>query len=604
MMLYKIIARKEREHAELFDKIEKGGIDSFKNASFEDRMYFIKLKNDLAHLHFIAAMLAKKYNCKISQGSHIRNVLAYNPYLMPDLVRNLEHRHSLLPELDTNQIIEAVISTSAYVGGELLSIPSSILFLYGGMLIPFFYEHTIERGVHTAYVLTECLKDIPDILSVDEYLSRSMAHLHDGNHYLAIRYILEADVRSQVELPVCMHIFNHCINYLLDGDEANEKRKIYFLEHHDMISHMASQGTTKDTIENNLNRIRAKVLESKEITEQKARLLDRNRFKHIWDASLDKWDYKPSYSGGPGLKSEYSYFRNSFTEKICGLLGRECENYHITIPEIVRNLRNKWPYYSSENDRQLTSTIPVIELIAYMTQITRVPPIYLKMAITSNAFTGNHSDAEEYLYSLLTPQEGTELITSVAAARYSKESFLLKKENGYVELLALLVTEKNHTDCELLQTSNVGKYWLALHGTLAQEMDISSLPPHLKNPLVYMQNYVDKHFLKSSSQAVFMKELLADGIDMQMKLNKRTRFSTRLSFQTKRKAFFNMLENLAQLGPERLNTFYESCKENNPNLQAQHQFYGSINGEPEPGELISSINDEVIPKVLYGSINI
>ncbi len=582
MKLYQLIAQKTRSHALLQREIESDGIESVRQVPIAKKLAYIRIKNEIAELHLTAALLAKKYHCLTSYGFHLRKALIYNPYLVPNLARNLRNKNSILPQMPSS--FDGAISTLTTTRNAATFFAVGFVYALGGFLIWPAYERTIERGSHAATTYLKCLDDIPKKYSAEACLFIAIAYLNDQEYYLSLRHLFEADIRSTDILPEITNYYNHCINGLIDGDEEHELSKLKFLfSGLNIASADSHTHTTAATVVENINKIIEKVYSTADA--------GKNLSETIWKQDWDRWASSSNYGGSrtAAPRSEYCYQKNDFCQRISGLFEQPDDKYTLTIPENVRHFNKKFyqKYPSLEPNKsifdcdydyellralpnQLSNQISLIELAAYMTQFMALPEVYLKYVINSNDVAAeNNNEIETYLYSLLNKEPGTEM----HSLGDPQNHFILEEEHELSELILLHLDDNNHFDCEKLQQEFPAKYWLTIHSKINDDLNISFLPSHLKNPLIYLETFIKDHFSPLSQQATFFSQLINDdnNDDIPSLLNN-SQLYTSYSIFKGNKIFLQMIEALHRLGAQKVKEFivhYHAKKFNNVEMKTE-----------------------------------
>ena len=123
-----------------------------------------------------------------------------------------------------------------------------------------------------------------------------------------------------------------------------------------------------------------------------------------------------------------------------------------------------------------------------------------------------------------------------------------------------MINVGNYAECEKLQEVSAVKYWDKLYNKVIKSISpdaLLAMPLHLRNPIVYIKQYLDQCNFYTSKEGVFFSELIAINCDIKNLLANVEVFNTNLPFQQSRRTFYSLLVILSGLADKDLQMLKE-----------------------------------------------
>ncbi len=489
MSLANLIKDKERQHQIVADEVarlvkERGNANPIHllhgKFTFAQRLKFFQLKHELAQYHLLAAALATSEGCHISCGYHLKAALIYNHYLLPsqfidqkdvvDYLLGVVDRDSILPPLRMGDLAFAAAIVPAIVLGFAF-FTGALIFLNLDALKNSFIKEPI-------FTLPQALNaQISDKQSSHDCLLEGIGHFATSKYELAIRYFLEADIRSNKPIAEASYFLAQSLEAISPGALAHANTILFKIAKTVLGANHA--------LRNNI---------------------PTSCLSFMWNEvnkSDDAHDEACLY-----IFRELGKVRLTFYKRYSGQIDYYDPNYRITISEVARRFREKLyrdktlePRTYNEpsmSNLQLSRNMSTAELLAYLTPLMSSVPIeYLEIAINK---TDGDSEEKRFLQ---------QLVASSGVTNNQSVSYEIKFP--FAEILALLIDEENYVDLERLQERNSAKYWHTLSRLAINDKDsYKKLPAYLKNPLIQIHLFlINKKFSNESPQIIFFKDLIA-----------------------------------------------------------------------------------------------
>ncbi|MFI4955737.1 MAG: hypothetical protein ACHQAX_00835 [Gammaproteobacteria bacterium] len=377
------IVTKELQHTALQNK-------KFDQLSFDERMTLFKLKAELGKLYLDVAEIPDLE----ARGKDLRKVVKYNPFLKPKLAEKNTGSglmlDNLLPKTATedNSRMAGLITTA--ILALPIIIPGAWVNLIAGDPVNYLYTYGVERAAQIVHVKTQCLFELPQEITAEACLSTAVAHLDKGNNFIAIRYLLEADIRCTESNPEISHYFSRCIDNL----STCNREDIRGLSHlHDLPN--------EQLLWPRLYEIKEKVLKGKTTRPADSPL------QFIWnltDPTLPSFNMVTLQEFSMNLSpNRYCDFSN----QILGLLTSDHADYHVTLTELSQYLRLRlysiypemkssfdWNPIDDQKTRALKD-ISLTQLTAYMSQVCELPKDILNAGRAAYLLLGSTANEQD-----------------------------------------------------------------------------------------------------------------------------------------------------------------------------------------------------------------
>lgn len=475
--------------------------------TFSQDLAMHKLENELAHLHLASANLLKDIDL-IAAGQHLQKAMSFNPYIIKEF-------SSLFNPIFTDATEYPTLTRALENTGEVLEKAAFVIGLIPGLIgmgigkfatiIPNTIANHATSEIQYQYVESLCLKDIPNTQTAEQCLAEGIAHFHQKNFYLSIRYLLEAEIRSTQPLPGVTHFLNACFRQFLDWNPIVE----IFL---------SAEETRRDHAFNffaKLSMIKNKVLQGKTPPVN-------SRLDFIWNLNV-------RHRLGFAVKNDENFMKSIFISRTILELNALFEKLY---PHLVSGAKiENAPAPSIEDYKQL------LRLAVTTAHFVDVPQTIVSIILNDTRFD-NKNDEEisqnKYFLQLSKGKDGHVV---------EQEDI----EDAYTESLKLMLYEKNNNGLAVLQQKSIAKYWQKLYGENLYTM-YSSMPLHLKNPLVYMHEYLFAHFRGDKARSSFFINIAKAMLEKNtVSFEGSQQFAGYSAYSETEKTFFSMIETLTQM---------------------------------------------------------
>ncbi len=480
---------------------------------FDDILQLFKLKSELAQLHLAIAYLIEDTDKK-SAGRHLKSAFEYNPFVTPKLMKE----EDALPKITQYHNIQSFIYNNIVLPLELPIVLLGVLaycaagpFYMLGLFPYVIMSHTVKRPLQAAYVYAHCLSDIPSTESDFDCLCQGIYYFYKNDNFLALRYFLEAAVRSKTYEPEALYFVNLCLKNLY----AN-------------IKDSADLATQITLINNRIDDIKEKVL--------KDRMPPRHSlFSRIWKIDYFGLEIK-LHNPGKNFFVETILGKNSHNKTILSCVRCFKYKFERQYPHLIPvNFSEKFFTQERVDVPDTFSQFSVAEMLALLSQVFNITDDYIDPVV-------NHRQSDPTAPAILHLKRYKE-----ERGRMPKASYQIN--DHFTEMLGIFISDKNYPALAHVIRTSAAKYWVMMYEKLEKESDSLSL--NYNNLCIYIHHYLLEHFEISDPRFAFftqlMKNLISLGCDskrLHQTLSGKSNFSTYLPYAKKEKEFYYLIETL------------------------------------------------------------